>query len=405
MISRALMGILIFLNLQPVFLNAQNWDCEILPSEQKIESDAQSGAKLIYLTTNPANDWNLYFHDRCFLNDNTMMLFMSNRFGRPEIMAYLLETGELVRLNQPDAPPAGSPLASRKGDRLYVIRDKSIYQWQLQISTRPKTKIRVSEKKLTEFPQGHYQKSGLAENADASLLAFAYNNDSNSEIAVYDFATESVRTAATLDFSMDHLQFHWNRPELLSVSRTYKKNGGPSSDWAPLDPTEPKHARFWFVNINTHVAVPAFYQQPGELATHECWWVNDQITFLGAHNKDNEREEGHVKILDLKTGEIRIIGAGAWWEEGTAKQLSKVNWWHAAGSPDGKWVLADNWSGILALFDAKTTQKHILSTGHRTYGGGNHLHAGWDLQGKMVEFTTNKFGNPDVCIAVIPETW
>ncbi|KAA3663062.1 MAG: hypothetical protein DWQ10_01075 [Calditrichaeota bacterium] len=382
----------------------ETWICDILPSEQKIEIDAQSGAKLIYATTHPANDWNLYFHDRCFLHDNKMMLFMSNRFGRAEIMAYMLESGELVRLNQADALPAGSPLASKKGDRLYVVRDKNIYQWQLQISTSPQTSIRISEKKLADFPQGGSHISGLAENSDASLLAFAYNLDSTSIIAVYDFAEETVRTAATLDFPMNHLQFHWNRPDLLSVSRTYRKDG-TSSDWAPLDPDEPLHARIWFVNINTHVAVPAFYQQPGELATHECWWVNDQITFLGGHNKDNEREEGHVKVLDLKTGDIRIIGAGAWWDGGTAKQLSKVNWWHAAGSPDGKWVLADNWHGILALFDAKTTQKRILTTGHRTYGGGAHPHAGWDLQGKMVEFATNKFGNPDVCIAVLPEDW
>ena len=30
---------------------------------------------------------------------------------------------------------------------------------------------------------------------------------------------------------------------------------------------------------------------------------------------------------------------------------------------------------------------------------------GWDLESKSVEFTTNKFGNPDVCIVIIPEKW
>ncbi|MBN1464299.1 hypothetical protein JXA02_00965, partial [candidate division KSB1 bacterium] len=104
-------------------------------------------------------------------------------------------------------------------------------------------------------------------------------------------------------------------------------------------------------------------------------------------------------------GDIRIIGAGAWWEEGTAAQLAQVNWWHAAGSPDGRWIAADNWHGIIALFDAKTTEKKILTTGHRTYGGGAHLHVGWDLKGDMVEFTSNKLGNADVCIGVVPKEW
>ena len=80
--------------------------------------------------------------------------------------------------------------------------------------------------------------------------------------------------------------------------------------------------------------MPAFYLVPGELVTHECWWVNDQITFIGGHRK----EEGHVKVLDLKTNEIRIVGAGAWLENIEARDLAKVNWWHASGSPDGRWV-------------------------------------------------------------------
>lgn len=94
---------------------------------------------------------------------------------------------------------------------------------------------------------------------------------------------------------------------------------------------------------------------------------------------EGDREEGSVKVLDFRTGEIRILGAGAWVDGVPGAQLSKVNWWHAAGSPDGRWVVADNWHGTVALFRAKTTQQRILTTGHRTYGSqGLHLHAGWD---------------------------
>jgi hypothetical protein len=379
----------------------QTWNCEILPSEQKIEIDPQSGAKIIFATTNPAKDWNLYFHDRGFLWDNQILLFNSQRFDRTEIMAYLVETGELVRLNSAKADPAGSPLASRKGDRLYVIRQGSIYEWKLKISTQPKTSVQITEKKLTDFPAGMHQRSALAENSDATLLAFAYRNETENYVAVYDFAASAVRVVAKIDFKLDHLQFHHHRPDILSFSRSYEND----SDVAPKDPSVPRHARFWFLNIHTGIPIPAFYQEPGELATHECWWVNDQITFVGGHHHEGDREDGHVKVLDLKTGEIRIIGAGAWWDEGTPFQLAQVNWWHASGSPDGKWVAADNWHGILALFNARTTEKKILTTGHRIYGGGLHLHAGWDLAGKMVEFTSNKLGNPDVCVGFIPENW
>ena len=44
----------------------------------------------------------------------------------------------------------------------------------------------------------------------------------------------------------------------------------------------------------------------------------------------------------------------------------------------------------------------LLTSDHRIYGSGAHPHAGWDLYGESVEFTSNKLGNPDVCIVSIP---
>jgi hypothetical protein len=100
-----------------------------------------------------------------------------------------------------------------------------------------------------------------------------------------------------------------------------------------------------------------------------------------------------------------VIGEGAWWQGASASDLAKYNWWHASGDYQGRWVAADNWHGIIALFNGKTTQKRILTQGHRIYGHGKHPHVGWNHLGGMVEFTSNKFGNPDVCIALIPKEW
>jgi len=386
---------------QALMVSSGSWDCQILPAEQKIEVDPQSGARIIFATTDPAKDWNFYFHERCFLGDNRILVFYSDRFGRTEILAFLLQTGELVRLTPPDVDSAGSALASRLGDRIFVVRKDAIYEWKLTVSLQPKTSATITERKLTDFPEGTQQCSSLTENSDGRQLSFGCRTDSTFHLGVYDFKTGTTRLVSNVGFKFDHLQFHHHRPNILSISRSYPAG----TDWAPLDPAAPPHARIWFVNIDTGIPVPAFYQVPGELVTHECWWVNDQMTFLGGHHRVGNREEGSVKVYDFKTGDIRIIGAGAWLEDATAQQLSQVNWWHACGSPDGKWVVADNWHGIVALFNAKTTEKKILTTGHRTYGGGLHLHAGWDLAGKMVEFTSSKLGNPDVCIGVLPEHW
>lgn len=387
-----------------VFLNASvalcaDWDCEILPSEQKIETDPTSGAKVVYVTTHPESDTNLYFHERCFLLNDQMMLFRSDRFKRSEIMGYLPGAGEIVRLNRAEDPAVGLAIASVKGDRIFVSKDRGIYQWNVELNSAPQTSVHVTEKKVMEMPEGAEQRSGISENCDGTILVYAYTLNEEYFLGFYDLENEAVLPPAKLELRPDHLQFHHERPDLVGFSPIYK------SDVAPLDPEAPRQSRIWFMNVHTRVPIPAFYQVPGEIVTHECWWVNDQMTFIGGHHHEGDREEGNVKVLDLLTGDIRIIGAGAWLEDVPAYQLSQVNWWHASGSPDGKWVAADNWHGTVALFNGKTTEKKVLTTGHRTYGGGHHLHVGWNAAGNCVEFTTNKFGNTDVCIVEIPENW
>jgi len=89
-------------------------------------------------------------------------------------------------------------------------------------------------------------------------------------------------------------------------------------------------------------------QEPGELVTHEDWWIDDQLTFCGGYLK----EESHVKLVSIHDQKTRIIGLGAWWEGGTPAELSKYNWWHASGARDSSWVVTDNWHGQIAVIDA-----------------------------------------------------
>lgn len=384
----------IFMLISAPIIFGATWECQICPSEQKITIDPTSGAKIIFATTNPASDNNLYFHDRCFLFDNKMMIFYSDRTGRQEIWAWLADSGELVRLNNPNSPAAGSAVASRAGDKIYIAVEKSIREWKIELSEKP-TKVTVTERKINDLPNGVQQLSGLNENSDKTLVSFGYKVGEYSFVAVANVASGEITTVAKLDFGIQHIQFHWARPDIISFARGY------GSDTAPLDPNGPAHARLWFVNLNTKTPVPAFFQRPGELVTHECWWVNDQITFIGGHNP----QEAHMKVLNITTGDIRIVGSGSWWQGAEDAKISQYNWWHGSGSPNGRWVAADNWHGMIAIFDAKTTEKRILSSGNRVYGGGPHPHVGWDLTGEAVEFTSNKFGNADVCVGVIPDEW
>jgi hypothetical protein len=57
------------------------------------------------------------------------------------------------------------------------------------------------------------------------------------------------------------------------------------------------------------------------------------------------------------------------------------------------------------LFEGKTTRAHLLTTGHRTYGKGQHPHVGWDRKGEKVVFSSHLLGNLNVCVATIPKAW
>ena len=388
-------GMLVLLFATTPGIATDTWECKILPSENRVTIDPVSNAKIVFITSHESDDTNLYFHDRSWLFNDRLVIFNSNRFGNTEIFGYVLKTGELVRLDEPGKSPAHSPLAASCGDVIYVVRGSAIFQWKLTLAEGNGTKLSVTEKKICDFPPGSKQFSGLNENANGSLISFGYILDDNYIIAIADVNTGTVQKVTQPQLPAQHIQFHWTRPDLIAFASSY------GNDTAPLEPANPPHARINFVNTNTRLPLIAFYQVPGELVTHECWWVNDQITFIGGHRPG----EGHVKVMDLKSGEIRIIGAGAWWADASESELAKVNWWHAAGSRNGKWVAADNWHGIVAVFDAQTTEMRILTQGHRIYGGGAHPHVGWDLNSKKVVFTSNKFGNADVCIGYIPKDW
>ena len=273
---------------------------------------------------------------------------------------------------------------------LYVVRDNVIYQWHLTINlsadTTVKSRVRVEERPITAAPQGTSFFTGLTESADGNYLSagLKYKNSDKQDIVAVDVRTGAIQTLLAGWTGISHVQFNKYNPYLLRFSHSPQ--------------------RMWYIDVRQPgVAHPLHRQEPGELVTHEDWWVNNQMTFCGAYRK----EHSHVKVIDLASQTVRIIGAGSWWEGGEPVELSQYNWWHASGARNGRWVATDNWHGHIAIIDARTTHLRLLSTGHRPYGdvGTEHPHVGWAPDSRSVEFTSHKRGNPDVVITYLPEAW
>ena len=363
---------------------------DVLLPEQKTVTDEVTGAELTFLTTDSGADTTLYFHERSWLADESLIVFTSTRDGGG-LMGFISSTGELVRL----ATPSGGlsrATAAVTGPRFYALRDREVLELTLAIapaaSSQGPSRVEARERVICTLPQGHG--TALNESCDGKHLALGMSdvaNETGPVILMIDVASGTITTLVRIPAEPGyggHVQWSRTNPNLLSFA------GRPQ--------------RLQVVDIRDGKVRTPYVQGENELVTHESWWVDDQMLFCGGtHPKP--AEDSHVKVLNVYTGEVRVAGPGAWWAGGSAEALAKVNWWHAAGSEDGKWVAADNWHGDIMLFEGKTTRPHLLTGGHRTYGSGDHPHVSWDRKGEKVVFTSHRFGNPDVCVARIPSAW
>ncbi len=395
---------------------AISYPLEVLPPEHRRLTDPKTGAELLFLTTAPGKDANLYFHEYSWLADESVILFTSSRTNGG-LMGYVTATGELIRLQTPTGPLGGATAAA-KGNAFYAVRGRSIVEIQLAIAasdvpaTRP-SRVTATERLLCTLTDGSPSTS-LNPSCDGKYLALGVTGFGDPTrgpaICKIKITTGKLSDVCRLPQQPSfggHVQWSRTNPNLLSFAGGRGATGdvaGPMRHSSGPEDYAGRGQRLWVVDIRDGIPRNVYVADEGELVTHESWWTHDQLLFCGGKSP-KPAELSHVKVLNIYTGEVRIAGAGAWWPEATAAEAARWNWWHAAGTTDGRWIAADNWHGDIMLFEGKTTRPHLLSAGHRTYGHGEHPHVGWDRNGEKVIFTSTLLGDPNVCVATIPKAW
>jgi len=374
------------------------WQAKIYPVEHEIVTDSINGSKLIFVTTHSSNDYNLYFDYNSWFNDLSAMFFVSEREGKRKLFAYIPKTGELISVNpKKNEKTYWFATVDFKSHSVYVRDKEFIYDWNLEIKYNSDSskidKVSVKERKIASVPKNTKFTSALTQSADRKYLSVGimYKDDpDHKEILSVNILTGEFKSLMTFQTKtiIDHIQFNKYDPNYLRFSQDKHGNVGLH--------------RMWVVDIrHPGKAKKLHLQEAQESVTHEDWWVNNQMTFLSGYRQG----EYHVKVINILDQTTRILGAGAWWKNGSPKELAEYNWWHASGSRDGKWVAADNWHGHIAIIDARTSHLRLLTKNHRVYGGGAHPHVGWAPDSKSVEFNSTKKGNSDVCIAFLPDAW
>jgi len=393
-----------------------SYPLEVFPPEHRHLTDPKTGTELLFLTTAPEGDANLYFHEYSWLADESVILFTSSRTNGG-LMGYVTATGELIRFYTPQGG-LGAATAAAKGNAVLAVRGRSIVEVKLAIqpSDNPRvhpSRVTATERVLCTLPDGG-PSTALNPSCDGKYVALGVSGfaDTNRGPAIckIDIKTGKISDICRLPQPPGyggHVQWSRTNPNLISFAGGRGPTGdvaGPVHSSTGPEDYAGRGQRLWVVDIRDGIPRNVYLAEEGELVTHESWWVNDQLLFCGGKCPP-PGVVSHVKTLNIYSGEVRIAGAGAWLPGVAPAEAARWNWWHAAGSGDGRWIVADNSHGDIMLFEGKTTRPHLLTSGHRTYGGGEHPHVGWDRKGEKVVFASHLLGNLNVCVARIPKAW
>jgi Tol biopolymer transport system component len=261
------------------------------PSELREFKDSQTGAHIYQLTHHPSINHNLYFLTPSFTPDQQYIVFTSYRSGSPNFYKLKFPDGEIVQLTEAKGIGGYSGIISKNGRELFYTQGGAIKVVSLES---------LEERTLENFEGGSLGECSL--NSDGKYIVTAMKRDGKSHIAVTATDGSGGRVIYTSpNQAIIHPQFHPKRPELIAYS----------GDPAP---------RMWTINRDGTGNRLLYQHGNDEFLVHE--------TFLGGKDELIVIHWPYaLKRISLETLEMRTI--------------AKFNAWHIASNRAGTKVLCD----------------------------------------------------------------
>jgi oligogalacturonide lyase len=377
-----------------------------LPAETRTVTDAVTGARLTFLTTDPANDSKPYQTDATWTADGRWILLRSARGGGPPQVFLVREaTGDIVQVTDEPAG-SGTVALSRKTNTLFLVRGGA--GTPRQIVAEGLDPLLADALSGAPRPPGAYERvvatlpadlriAGIAVDPDESHLYFGVNlgapplagrrevDDRNmdpnqdreasrrrfeaagkgaSEIRGLDLGTGETKTVAEVPFRMGHLQTNpWVPGEILYCHET----------------TGDAPQRMWVVRAGEGTSRPLYAEAGDEWVTHETFAGKDEVIFnlMGHLPYLRERPTG-AAVVNLRTNAMTVLGQIE--EDMGGGRTGGL--WHANGSPDGRWAVADSFKGDVYLIDRRSGERILLTTDHKMKP--DHAHPIFSPDGKRV---------------------
>jgi oligogalacturonide lyase len=323
------------------------------------------------LTSGPQRDWVIYQTHPMWTPGMRRLVFNSDRSGTSSLCALDLHSGEVRPLVD---GPAGICVLSRKDDRLYFLHGRDVMMTRVDeaFNGAPKAE-RVST--LPTFAVSSEGGFTLDVKEDVLYTGAVLAKDKSWGVLALDLPSGAWRKVVETDFRVGHFQAN---PVRSGVVMFCWETGGDAPQ------------RTWTVNADGSGLRPVYKETYDEWVTHEAWWGADRIIFtVWPYDDEHMRKPHGILSADFATG--------------TPTVRAQYKAWHTQGSPDGKWILGDDFDRNLWLVKADTNERRLLTQGHLGKGCDTHPHASFTPDSKSIVFSSSKNGTDDIFLVEIPK--
>lgn len=368
---------------------------KILPPEWIKTRDARTGRELWQITSAPCHNEAVYFECQGFSAGNRYLIFQSDRSGQPEYYRADLESGELAQLTENCGAFDFSRTLHPDGRHLFYIGHDAL--WRTDVETGETERIFLNGGKYPGELWGYpvsFSKDGKRMVA-AVMDHGRMNPIPNGLGELLGAFTTLIRI--DLESGVAQAVCEWptglSHPMICPADADFitfvpKGNGC----WNMELPRE-QRVRLMGVNAVTGEMKPFLCPPRFRTITHESW------------SPDGER----LFFFDKNAGEWTPVSVSSMKRDGSDWQAHFTSYDHRLGhgvcSPDGRWFVADvqnKGNSPLFLLDLRNGSHAILcwpdASNDRGHDAGAHVHPSFSPDGRMITFTSDKTGHPQVYV-------
>lgn len=239
----------------------------------------------------------------------------------------------------------------------------------------------ASPRLIGALPEACLQIDGTV-TVDADLSAFYFGGvireDEKWGIFALDTRTGETRTLAETDFRVGHFQANPVTPGSVMFCQ---ESGGDTTQ------------RTWHIAADRPTPAPLYKETYNEWVTHEVWLDAERILFtIWPYDEEHKKLPHGVARTDIHRG-----------PEGKMQVLAQYPAWHTHGSPDGTWVLGDDFERNIWLIHLATGGRKLLTQGHLGKGCKTHPHASFTPDSQGVIFNSSKHGYESIFYVPLPD--